>query len=102
MLIKMIKTMFLVVLAVAPALAMAGVNPIQEVKSSSLAIEKSVFKDGAAIQLAKVEQEVVRSSHNKEAVNKVAEKDQSSTPVSGWFLFSALLGFVLLSNRLTI
>lgn len=102
MLIKMIKTMFLVVLTVAPALVMAGANPIPEVKSSSLAIEKSVFKDGAAIQVAKAEQEVVRSSHNKEAASKVAEQNQSSAPVSGWFLFSALLGFVLLSNRLTI
>ncbi len=97
MLKKIINIMFVVVITAAPILTMAGANTVAEAKNTSLTIEKSVFKDSTKIQVAKVEQEVVRS-----AIPKEADKTETSTPVNGWLLISALFGFVMLSNRWTV
>lgn len=97
MLKKIINVMFVVAITVTPILTIAGVNAVSDVKNTPLVIEKSVFKNGAGIQVAKVEQEVVRP-----IINKQADETQSSAPINGWLLLSALFGFVLLCNRWTV
>lgn len=97
MLKRIINVMFVVAITVTPILTIAGVNAVSDVKNTSLVIEKSVFKNGTVIQVAKVEQEVVRP-----IINKQADKPPSSAPINGWLLFSALFGFILLCNRWTV
>lgn len=97
MLNKMIKVIFVVVLAVTPLLTVAGGNVVSEVKNTSSAIGEVTAKGAAEIKVAKVEQELDRSTGYQQA-----DKKQTSTPISGWLLFSALLGFVMLSNRMTV
>ncbi|MEO6117574.1 MAG: hypothetical protein ABIP37_00720 [Methylotenera sp.] len=97
MLNKIINILFVVVMTMAPVLTTASAGTVSEVKNTASAIEKSVFKNDTEIQVAKVELEVVRPTITKEAV-----KTQTSAPINGWLLFSALFGFVLLCNRWTV
>ncbi|HYN53325.1 MAG TPA: hypothetical protein VES38_01315 [Methylotenera sp.] len=97
MLNKIINILFVVVMTVTPVLTMASANTVSEVKNTGLAIEKSVFKTHTEIQVAKVELEAVRPINPK-----VADKTQTSAPINGWLLLSALFGFVLLCNRWTV
>ena len=94
---KIIQLMFVAVLTVSPVLTIAGANAVLEVKNTPLVVEKSVFNESAEVQVSKVEQEVVRT-----AEFKAVDKSQVTTPVNGWFLLFALLGFVILSNRMKI
>lgn len=94
---KIIQLMFVAVLTVSPVLTIADTNAVLEVKNTPLVTEKSVFKEGTEVQISKVEQVVVRPTEFK-----VIDQSQLPTPMNGWFLLCALLGFVILSNRMKI
>lgn len=94
---KIMNIMFVVLITVAPVLSMANTNAGAEIRTASLEVGNTVFKDDSKLQLAKSEQVVVSSG-----VYQKSNQNQSSIPVNGWFLFSMLLGFVMLSNRMTI
>ena len=88
--------MFVALITAAPILSIANTNAGVEIKTASLEVGSTVFKGESKIQLAKVEQVVGSVSYKKIDLN------HPSIPVNGWFLFSMLLGFVMLSNRMTI
>ena len=94
---KIIQLMFVAVFTVSPMLTIAAENAVLEVKNTPLMREKSVFKESSVIQVSKVEQEVART-----VGFKAVDKSEAPTPVNGWFLLLALLGFVILSNRMKI
>ena len=89
--------MFVILITVAPVLSMANTNAGAETRTASLEVGSTVFKDDSKLQLVKSEQAAVSS-----VVYQKANQNQSSIPVNGWFLFSMLLGFMMLSNRMTI
>lgn len=93
MLSKLITLVFVALVSVAPASALAIDNPTSSVaKESSLAIEKLTSE--ATAQAIKVE------SQNGQARNVAGNLNPKEQPASGWTLVLALFSFVMLSNRL--
>lgn len=83
--------MFVVLITVAPVLSMANTNAGEETGTASLEVGSTVFKDDSKLQLVKSEQVVVSS-----VVYQKTNQNQSLILVNEWFLFSMLLGFVML------
>ncbi|MEI2635691.1 MAG: hypothetical protein V9E92_02370 [Methylotenera sp.] len=96
MLKKVVISVFVSLVLVAPMTASATGNESAGDMKSSLSVEKSIFNEGFSVQVAS---DNVSNQKNAAPLSQTAVDESEPILPTGWLLTMALLGFVMLSNR---
>jgi len=96
MLKKIVILMFVSVISTVSVIASAASNEPAQPANSSSAIANIATNKDVRMQAASVGSDEAQA---QASVSQETDKNKSITPVAGWLLFTALIGFVMLSNR---
>ncbi|MGZ8983202.1 MAG: hypothetical protein ACXW11_04530 [Methylotenera sp.] len=100
MLKKIVILMFITVISTVSAISSAASNEPAQPASSSLAIANIATNEDVRMQAASVgSDEAQARARARASVSQDTDKNKSISPAAGWILFTALIGFVILSNR---
>ncbi|MDZ4141415.1 MAG: hypothetical protein U1C48_05355 [Methylotenera sp.] len=94
MLHKIVIIIFVGVVSMTSAVAMAALSETTQSSTKSLTVTDVVTSEEAKIQTANV-----GNNKNQHSASQGIDKNDTTLPASGWLLVMALFGFLLLSNR---